>query len=197
MFTLRKAPEPVTVTLIEQIADRPAVTVTFAPQPSLLSLRAARRAVLEQLRAGGPLAEERAADAFTSTLIRHNILSWSGIGDETEQPIEPTHDVEIRDVDGNVTGIDPGTISAFLAEPRFVERCDQEWVLPWAMADAEKNGLSLSPNGTSAGAMQEADTASSSATPGAPDAAGIMQADPPVPTSGTKPARKKAKRPGS
>ena len=197
MFALKKSVAPVTVTLIEQIGDRPTVTVTFPPLPSLLSLRAARRAVLEQLRAGGPLADERAADAFTTTLIRHNILSWSGIGDEHDQPIEPTHDVEIRDVDGNVTGTEQGTISAFLAEPRFVERSDQEWVLPWAMADAEKNGLSLSPNGTSVGAMQEAGTASSSATPGGSADAAMTQAIPPAPTSATKRRRKKAKQPGS
>ncbi|MBW6524419.1 hypothetical protein KZ810_13000 [Sphingomonas sp. RHCKR47] len=192
MFALCNA-KPVEHELIPAIGDNPPVKVTFPAQPSLLSLRAARRATVEALRGGGAEAEERAADAFTTTLIRHNIVSWSGIGDADGKPVEPTQDVEHRDVDGNVTSVEPGTISMFLAEPRLVEAADQLWVLPWAMADAEKNGLSLSPNGTSAGATQEADTASSSATPESSADAETTPADQPAPTSDTKRARKRAK----
>ncbi len=196
MYALKK-PEAVVVDLLPAVGERPAVTVTFPPQPSLLSIRAARRAALGALRSGGQNADDRAAEAFTVELIRHNILAWSGIGNEEDETLEPTHDVEIRDVDGNVTGIEPGTITYFLAEPRFVEVADREWVLPWALADAEKNGLSPSLNGISAGAMPEDDTANSSATPGSTVDAGTTTAVQPARTKSTRRKRKPAKTPGA
>lgn len=189
---------PITVTLIEAAGDRPAVTVTFNAQPSPLSLRAARRAVIAELRKGEMDVQERAGDAFTAAIIRHNLLAWTGIGDGAgEDLLEPTHDRELRDSDGNVTGIELGTISRFLAEPRLVEAADREYVLPWTKVDAEKNGLSLSPAGTSAGATPEGDTATSSVTPPGTDAAGQTTVDQPAPTKSTKPKRTKAKPSGS
>lgn len=196
MFALTK-PASAAHELIPAIGDRPAVRVTFPAQPTLLALRAGRRAVGDALRAGGPDAEERAADAFTVALIRHSILSWEGIGDADGNPVEPTADVEIRDEAGVVTEVVPGTISAFLAEPRLVEAADEKWVLPWTMLDAEKNGLSLSPNGISAGAMPAGDTANSAAKPDALVDATTTTAVPPVPTTDTKPALKRGKRSGS
>lgn len=189
MFALG-TPEPVTRTLIPARGDLPAVTVDFNPQPSPISLRMARRAVAAIFRDGLPDAEERAADAFTAAIVRHNILAWSGIGNGPGQPVEPTHDREILDADGKVTGVERGTISAFLAEPRLLEAADREYVLPWAMADAEKNGFAPSPNGISAGATPARDTASS---PAMPDASADA---PPAPTSSEKPARTRAKRSG-
>ncbi|MBD8548003.1 hypothetical protein [Sphingomonas sp. CFBP 8760] len=196
MFALSK-PGPAAHELMPAVGDRPAVKVTFPAQPTLLALRAGRRAVGEALRAGGPDAEERAADAFTVALIRHSILSWEGIGDEEGEPVEPTPDVEIRNDAGDVIGIEPGTISAFLAEPRLVEAADEKWVLPWTMLDAEKNGLSLSPNGISEGATPAGDTANSPATPDASVDATTTTAAPPAPTIETKPAPKRAKPSGS
>ncbi|WP_267395581.1 MULTISPECIES: hypothetical protein [unclassified Sphingomonas] len=187
------SPKPVTKELIPASGDRPAVTITLNAQPSPLSLRAARRAVLEEYQKGGIDAQERAGDAFSAAILRHNILSWSGIGDENDQPVEPTPDVEQRDDDGNVVAIEPGTISSFLAEPRLVERADEEYVIPWAKLDAEKNGLSLSPPGTSAGATQGDGTATSSVKPESTDDAGTTTAAPPVNTKSTKPKRTKAK----
>jgi hypothetical protein len=196
MFALSK-PAPAAHELIPAIGDRPAVKVTFPAQPTLLALRAGRRAVADALRAGGPDANERAADAFTAALIRHSILSWEGIGDADGNPVEPTADVELRDYDGSLIEVVPGTISAFLAEPRLVEAADEKWVLPWTMLDAEKNGWSLSPNGISAGATPVVDTASSPATPDVSVDATTTTAAPPVPTTDTKPAPKRGKRSGS
>lgn len=172
---------PVTVLLIAAAGDRPAVSATFNPQPSPLSLRAGRAAVAAVLRDGLPNGMERAGDAFTHELIRHNIRAWEGIGDESDAPIEPTHDREIRDVDGNLLGVELGTISAFLAEPRLVEAADREWLSPWVQRDAEKNGFAPSPSGTSEGATPEGDTASLSAKPDSTDGAET-----------TKPARRRA-----
>jgi hypothetical protein len=192
-----KKPESVVVDLLPAVGDRPAVSVTFPAQPSLLSIRAARRAALEALRAGGPNADEHAADAFTIELIRHNIEAWSGIGNEKDEPLEPTHDVEIRDIDGNVTGVTPGTIPYFLAEPRFVEVADREWVLPWALADAEKNGLSPSLNGISAGAMPVDDTANSSVMQPNTDDAVTKKTVRRVRTKSTRRKPRPAKKPGA
>jgi hypothetical protein len=196
MFNLAK-PEPVTKELIPARGDDPAVRVTFKPQPSPLSLRAARRAVAEVLRAD-PTDMERAGDVFSGELIRHNILSWEGIGDIGGIPVDPSHDRELRDDDGNVTGVELGTISAFLAEPRLFEAADREYVMPWTALDAEKNGLAPSPNGTSEGETPDVDTASLSAMPEGSAAAGTTT---PAPrrarTSATSRKPKKAKPSGN
>lgn len=188
---------PRTVELIPAVGDRPAVKATFNAQPSPLSLRAARRAVAFEIRNGGMDADGRAGDAFTAAIIRHNLIGWEGIVDEDDQAIEPTHDLEVTDVDGNVTGIELGTISRFLAEPRLVEAADREYVLPWAKLDAEKNGSSPSLAGTSAGATPEPDTATSSVTPEDSVDAGMTTETPPATTKSRKHGRTKAKPSGS
>ncbi|MFC3579130.1 hypothetical protein [Sphingomonas hylomeconis] len=199
LFNLGK-PEPVTHELIPARGKAPAVKVTFNAQPSALSLRAARRAVAEIMREHGDDGMERAGDAFSAALIRHNILSWEGIGSaasDDDLPIAPTHDRELRDEEGNVTGVEVGTISAFLAEPRLFEAADREYVMPWTQLDAEKNGLAPSLNGTSEGETPEADTAISSAT--LESSGAVMTKKPALRharTTGTKPARKRAKASG-
>jgi len=169
MYALAK-PAPVTKELIPARGERPAVKVTFNPQPSPLSLRIARRAAAEVLRAGGANVDERAGDAFSGAVIRHNIIGWEGIGDENDQPIEPTPDVEHRNEDGAIVRIEPGTISAFLAEPRLFDAADREYVLPWAQLDAEKNGYAPGPSGTGLGEMPAPGTVETFAAP-APTAA--------------------------
>jgi hypothetical protein len=188
--------KPVEHELIPAIGDRPPVLVTFAAQPSLISLRAGRRAALTVLRQGGPDVEERAGDAFTREIIRHNILTWSGIGKDGEA-VDPTPDTDVVDEEGNVIGSEPGTISDFLAEPRLVEAADRAYVLPWSQADAEENGWSPSQNGTSAGATQGANTAGSPATQDGSGDAGTTTDAPPVPTKPKKRVRKPAKPSGS
>ncbi|SEM62874.1 hypothetical protein SAMN05192583_0890 [Sphingomonas gellani] len=187
------SPVPVTKTLVDAAGDRPAVTVTFNAQPSPLSLRAARRAVATILRDGQPNVAERAGDAFTAEIIRHNILAWTGIVGADLAPIEPTHDRDLTDAEGKVTGVEPGSISAFLTEPRLVEAADREYVLPWSERDAEKNGFAPSLNGTSAGATPGQGTATSPAKRGRKGAAGTKtQASRPARTKSTKPGRTRA-----
>lgn len=189
---------PVTVTLIAAAGDWPAVTATFNAQPSPLSLRAGRRAAIAEMQKGEMDVLERAGDAFTAAIIRHNLIGWTGIGGgEGDEVIEPTPDREIRDTEGNVTGIEPGTISRFIAEPRLVEAADREYVLPWTKVDAEKNGLSLSPAGISAGATPEHDTATSSVTPGGSADVATKKIVRRARTKSPKPKRTRAKPSGS
>jgi hypothetical protein len=188
MFALG-TPEPVTKTLIAAHGDRPAVKVTFNPQPSPLSLRAARRAVAAVLQRD-PGAIEEAGDAFSRALLRFNILGWEGIGDQHDKPVEPTPDVDIRGDDGAIIRTETGTISAFIAEPRLFEAADREYVLPWTKLDAEKNGFAPLPAGTSAGAMPADDTVTTPAMPSGSDGATSAH------TVSTKPKPKRAKRSG-
>lgn len=164
MYALSKKPEPEWKTLIPENGDVPAVRVLFAPVGTR-ALRLARRAVAEVLRSGVSDANEAAGDAFTEAMLRAGMLEWDGIGDDDKNPLQPTPDVEIRDDEGEIVRIEPGTVSAFLAEPRLVEAADREYVLPWARRDAEKNGYAPSLSGTSAGATPAPDTASSPAKP--------------------------------
>jgi hypothetical protein len=164
MYALSKKPEPEWKTLIPAQGETPAVRVLFAPVGAK-ALRLARRAVADVLRSGVADANEAAGDAFTEALLRAGMLEWDGIGDDDQNPIQPTPDVDIIDGDGKVIGVTPGTVSAFLAEPRLVEAADREYVLPWARRDAEKNGYAPSLSGTSAGATPAPNTAGSPARP--------------------------------
>jgi hypothetical protein len=186
----------VTHTLIAARADLPPVTVTFNAQPTLLSARAAREAAQAVFRAGGPKVTERAGDAFSAAIIRWNIVSWTGIGDGPDSPVEPTHDVEKLDEAGKVIGVELGTISAFLAESRLVDAADREYVLPWVLADMEKNGWSPSLDGTSSRATQVPDTVSSPATQESSVDATTTTDAPPAPTSKRSRKRKPAKASG-
>lgn len=174
MYALSKKPEPEWKTLIPAAGDVPAVRVLFAPV-SAKSLRLARRAVAEVLRSGAADANETAGDAFTESLLRSSMLEWDGIGDDDQNPIQPTPDVDILDADNNVIGVTPGTVSAFLAEPRLVEAADREFVLPWARRDAEKNGYALSQSGTSARATPEPVTVRSPVKRAKTDGAGTRK----------------------
>ncbi|MET0373923.1 MAG: hypothetical protein ABW128_06655 [Rhizorhabdus sp.] len=190
MFALGN-PDPVERELIPARGELPAVRVTFNAQPSPLSLRMARKAAAAVYREGRDNPDERAGDAFGAEIVRYNILAWSGIGTGPDQPVEPTHDREILDEKGDVTSIERGTISAFIAEARLMEAADREYVLPWALADAEKNGFAPSLNGISAGATAVPDTAS---LPAKPDVSADAA---PAPTKSTRRGRTKARPSGS
>lgn len=197
MYALSKKPEPEWKTLIPANGDTPAVRVLFAPVGAK-ALRLARRAVAEVLRSGVADANEMAGDAFTEAMLRAGMLEWDGIGDDDRNPIQPTPDVDIFDGEGNVVGVTPGTVSAFLAEPRLVEAADREYVLPWARRDAEKNGYALSRSGTSAGATPEPGTASSPAKAAKTDDAGMKKpARPRARTKSTSRKRTTAKNSGT
>jgi len=196
MYALSKKPEPEWKELIPAHGDVAAVRVLFAPIGAR-SLRLARRAVAEVFRSGVSDAQDSAGDAFTEAMLRAGMLEWDGIGDDEGNPLQPTPDVEIVDGGGLVIGVTPGTVSAFLAEPRLVEAADREYVLPWARRDAEKNGYALSPAGISAGATPENDTANSPAKPQKTVAAGTRKrAARPARTKSTSRKRTTAKNSG-
>lgn len=132
---------------------RPAVRVMFKPVDRI-AVRAARRAAAEVYVAAAlpddaiipPDLIERAGDAMSLTLLMHGIIEWEGVGDEAGE-LAPL-------------SLESDYLAAFLADPLRFEKLDLEYVRPWVLADLEKNGLSLSPNGISAGA--ESDIAGSS-----------------------------------
>lgn len=198
LFALEKQ-EPRWIELLPARGKKPPVEVLFPPQPGAKALRKAREAAREVLRRGGSDAMMDAGEAFSMAMIRYSILDWRGIGDEREQPVAPTHDVEIVDPEtGAVIEVKPGTISAFLAEPRLYEAADRVFVVPWAQRDAEKNGLAPSPAGTSAGAMPGGDTANSPARRRKTAAAGTKKpARQPAPTKKTPAKRTKVKPSGT
>lgn len=167
--------------------EEPAVEVLFAPI-SVKAVRAARRAAAKALGIDENDVEE-AGDALSRELIRRGILEWRGIGDEDGTVLKPTPDVEVKDGD-EVTEVQPGTISAFLADPRTFEAADRLYVYPWVRRDQEKNVSSASPVGTGEAATPAADIVSSAATPEpAVDA-------PSATTSRTSRKPKRARRPG-
>jgi hypothetical protein len=129
---------------------RPAVRVLFAPI-GRIALRAARRAAGE-VYLGADLPEdenapvpaeliEMAGDALSDSLLMAGIIEWEGVG--------------IADTPVAVT---PERLAQFLADPIRFERLDQAYVQPFVTRELEKNGLSLSLNGSSAGATATAGT---------------------------------------
>jgi hypothetical protein len=87
--------------------------------------------------------------AFTRRMARWGILEWEGIGDADGKPVDVT----------------PENIDALLEHWQVFDAIDGKYVLPALIQDAEKNGSSLSPNGTSAGATATARRARKPAKP--------------------------------
>lgn len=123
---------------------RPAVRVRFLPI-GRIALRAARRAAGEvYLGADLPDDEnapvpveliEKAGDALSECLLMAGIDAWEGVG-IGDSPVDVT----------------PDRLRQFLADPIRFERLDREYVQPFVTRELEKNGLSPSRNGSSAGA---------------------------------------------
>lgn len=127
------------------------VEIDFAPIDRPM-VRAARRAVRKFIAKHPDLDAEELADEsgdiFSGTLIRLGIRGWKGLGDTKGKPLGPPTPERIEDV---------------LADPVLFDQIDAAYVVPWAKAAKEKNGLSPSPNGTSTGATQEKTIAGSAA----------------------------------
>lgn len=196
MFTLEKQ-KPGWLVLIPARGDRPAVEVLFPAQPSAKAIRKAREAVAKILAQGGSDALMDAGDAFSREIVRWSILDWRGIGDETQEPVSPTHDREVPLEDSDETEVELGTISAFLAEPRLMEAADREFVIPWTKRDAEKNGYAPSPDTISVTGTEGADIANSPATSKRTAAAGTKKpVRPSAHTSSTSRKPTKARKSG-
>ncbi|WP_088183578.1 hypothetical protein [Sphingobium sp. Z007] len=130
----------------------PAVEVRFIPI-GRVALRTARRAAAAAI--GNDLPEdddaplppeliEHAGDILSESLLMSGIDQWRGVGDQDGEPVEVT----------------PERLRIFLlADPIRFEKLDEAYVRPFVMRELEKNVLSLSLNGISAGATPVPDTA--------------------------------------
>lgn len=94
--------------------------------------------------------EGRGEAAFTRSIVQAGMIAWEGVGDEDGKAIDPS----------------PEAIDALLENWRVFNFLDRRYVNPALTASAEKNGSSLSRNGTS-GARTRARTTASIARPAA------------------------------
>lgn len=153
MRRLVKAEWPRWITLADATGEDPAVRVKMAKISRSMKRRAQHEA-LESLPAieGGtdrdPLELADAGDAYGASLIRQGLLEWEGIGD----------------ANGIVIPVTPESVGLFLDDDALFERLDDEYVMPEVLRDAEKNGLSVSPNGTGEAVTRAGATAISPAT---------------------------------
>jgi hypothetical protein len=111
------------------------VRVRFKPI-TVAAILVARQAAAEVLKADGEDTTTMAGLAFTRSLARAGVLEWEGVGNADGEPVEPS----------------PGNIDAFLDLWPIFDAIDRLYVAPALIGLDEKNGSSLSPNGTSAGA---------------------------------------------
>lgn len=172
--------QPWWFTLREAQDGLPAVRVLFAPI-GRIALRGARRAAGEVYTDGNlpddetaplpPELIEAAGDALSESLLLSGIIDWEGVGDGKGNPVSVTAD----------------NLRLFLADPLRFERLDEAYVRPFVLRELEKNGLSPSPNGMSAGAMPVPVTAEPSATPSAMDDASPAETAKDAPICGTSP----------
>lgn len=118
--------------------------ITFKPAGSggVLAAQAAYALVVQS---GGDVAD--ALVAFTGAFAAWGVESWSGIGDETGTPLDlpPAGPSRLELVDLLLT-----------QDPVAFDRVDAEYVTPFLLREAEKNGSAPSPAGdTPAGALTE------------------------------------------
>lgn len=90
-----------------------------------------------------------ASAAFTRSIALWGISDWEGVGDADGKPIAST----------------PANIDASLDVWPVFDAIDRKYVTPSLVLDEEKNGSSLLPNGTSAGAKATARRARKAAKP--------------------------------
>jgi hypothetical protein len=203
MFTIAKRTEqPVRVTLVEAQGDEKGAAITLAPIDRGMRRRAMRAAkrLLEKM--GVPAADGIEGDVMwdvseevSRELMRLGIVSIDGIFDESVDPpvlLALTPDRETRLRTANDVDRPLGTIDDLLADERVFGRLDDEYVVPDAMRRAEKNGLSGSPNGTSAAATPGNGTANFRARP--PRKAGAKSARTKRTRSKRTPAKASGKR---
>jgi hypothetical protein len=115
------------------------VTVTVAPLTSAL-LMAARQDPAVIPPPGEKSTTADRALALIKAVGRLGVLAWEGVGDADGKPIEPS----------------PERIDALLDLYPIAEAFERLYLGPALLLDAEKNALSPSPSGTSAGASATA-----------------------------------------
>jgi hypothetical protein len=172
MLTLPKLPEEVRVTLKEADGADPEAYVIFDPITPKMRRRA-MKVIWRELDAAGveeyaDLNDDQRRDVgelVSFELIRMGLRDWGGIGDEAGQPVPLTPDQATRFRTATDADRPTGTIDALLADDVILATLDARYVLPDSMRRAEKNGLSGSPNGTSAAATPASATATLAAKP--------------------------------
>lgn len=109
----------------------------------MLAVRAEMsRAIAADDRAERPEAEE-AMLLLTRCAARCAIIGWKGVGD----------------ADGNPIDVTPSGVEALMDVFQICDAFRDAYIVPRLTLDAEKNGLSPAPSGTSAGALTTADGA--------------------------------------
>lgn len=118
----------------------------------MLQIRADyRREIAALPKDGEPLHPEDLGLRFNQAVARHAIINWDGVGDEAGEPLPCT----------------PEGVVALMSLFQMVKAFEVAYVTPRMTLDAEKNGSSPAPNGTSAGARTTAEDAKAPA-PSAP-----------------------------
>ena len=103
---------------------------------TVAAIIAARQAAADAAKDGGDDMIYNSSAAFTARMARWGVLDWEGVGD----------------ADGKPADVTPENVDALLEHWQAFDAIDRQYVMPALIQDAEKNGSSLSPNGTSAGA---------------------------------------------
>jgi hypothetical protein len=127
----------------------PGVRVRVRPITSA-AIIAARHAAAEAMKDAAEAERvSLASAAFTRNVALWGIVDWDGVGDADGNPIKPS----------------PETIDGLLEVWPAFDALDRLYVAPALVLDAEKNGSSPLPNGTSAGAKATARRARKNAKP--------------------------------
>lgn len=116
---------------------------------TVAAIIAARQAAADAAKDGGDDMIYNSSAAFTARMARWGVLDWEGVGD----------------ADGKPADVTPENVDALLEHWQAFDAIDRQYVMPALIQDAEKNGSSLSPNGTSAGAKATARRARKAAKP--------------------------------
>jgi hypothetical protein len=110
----------------------------------MLEIRAVyRREIADLGKDGVPVHPEDLGLRFTQCVARHAIIGWEGVGDHDGEPLDCT----------------PEGVAALMGLYQYAKAFEVAYVGPRMALDAEKNGSSPAPNGTSAGARNTADGA--------------------------------------
>lgn len=168
------------VTLLEASEGRPAVKMLFAPIDRKLK-RLVSRATRGFAAGIGASATDKIdeltdeqfdalfdySEAASREIIRLTAISWEGIGDggEDPQPLALTPDREVRIATCTKPDRPTGTIDQLLDDEVLFEAADRLFVKAQANRDAEKNGSSVSSNGTGGAGTQGKIIADSPARP--------------------------------
>lgn len=114
--------------------------------------RAAKKAGTAVVTADPNASAADVSDAMCAELIRQGLRGWDGIAG----------------LDGKALPFTPANVEVFLSEDPLFEPAAKAYAGPWLLREAEKNGFSPSPTGTSAAATPARPTAPTAAKPAKP-----------------------------